>query len=112
MGGKQSTNTPSRVRTFSGSTPGTSSGAEMTVGATAGASARVRARSLGSFATGPSGTLTIPNSNGNTRGAGSPDSDSSTPEEGVPTFAGRVPHSLPLQLFALHHHGNLPFPGE
>ncbi|XP_069113137.1 E3 ubiquitin-protein ligase ZNRF2-like [Argopecten irradians] len=101
MGGKQSTSAP-RVRTFSGSAPGTSgTGAEMTLGATSSASARLRARSLGSFGPGP-GTMTIPSSNGNTRGAGSPDSDSSSPEEG-PTFAGRtVPHSLPLHLFALH----------
>lgn len=99
MGGKQSTNTPTRGRTFSGSTPGTSGASE--VGLSGGANGtRQRARSLGAFATGAA--LGIPNGNGEARGAGSPDSDSSTPEDG-PLFGSRnLAHSLPLHLFALH----------
>lgn len=99
MGGKQSTNTPTRGRTFSGSAPSTSGASE--VGLSSGANGtRQRARSLGAFASGAA--LGIPNGNGEARGAGSPDSDSSTPEDG-PLFGSRnLAHSLPLHLFALH----------
>lgn len=101
MGAKQSTNPP-RGRTFSGSGPAPGSSGELAMASGRTANARLRAQSLGSFATGPSATLAIPStSNGDTRGAGSPDSDSSTPDEG-PSFGRNFPRSLPLQLFALH----------
>lgn len=99
MGGKQSTNAP-RGRTFSGSAPGTSHGAsEMGLSGTANG-ARQRARSLGAFVAGSS--MGIPNGNGDARGAGSPDSDSSTPEDGPIFGRTNIAHSLPLHLFALH----------
>lgn len=98
MGGKQSTNTP-RGRTFSGSAPGTSGSSEVGLSGTANGT-RMRARSLGAFATGAA--LGIPNGNGDARGAGSPDSDSSTPEDGPIFGRTSIAHSLPLHLFALH----------
>ncbi|KAK3085408.1 hypothetical protein FSP39_002894 [Pinctada imbricata] len=99
MGTKQST-PAQRPRTFSGSgpVPGGSGGTDVAVGASGQSSARLRARSLGSFGQ----TLMIPpGANGEPRGAGSPDSDSSTPEEG-PHFGRHFASSLPLHLFALH----------
>ena len=78
--------------------PGGSGGAEVAVGASGSSNPRLRARSLGSFA--PS-LMIPPGANGEPRGAGSPDSDSSTPEEG-PHFGRHFASSLPLHFFALH----------
>jgi hypothetical protein len=41
------------------------------------------------------------------RGAGSPDSDSSTPEDGPIFGRTSIAHSLPLHLFALHPDKNV-----
>ena len=103
MGGKQSTSAP-RGRTFSNSSqggtglrvgsPGTSSGGMM--------GPRARARSLGSVANGSQGhPLSIPAATNGSHVAGSPDSDSSTPEENAPLAARFLHHqSLPLHLFS------------
>ena len=118
MGAKQSSSGP-RLRTYSGS--GQTSGPSGTAsagqppggggGVSVGSSeqsttARARARSLGSFhpATGHSPSLSIPNNNGsagvgagiNLLGAMSPDSDSSTPDDGP--FGRSFTHSLPVHL--------------
>jgi hypothetical protein len=112
MGGKQST--PPRGRTYSSAGQGgpvsPANGAGLSVGGpgTSGSNynARARARSLGSVqgggAHGPQ--LTIPTSNGaTTQGAGSPDSDASTPEEGPFSRAGFLhASSLPVHLFSFH----------
>ncbi|XP_076449695.1 E3 ubiquitin-protein ligase znrf2-like [Babylonia areolata] len=104
MGLKLSSQNPPRLRTYSGSSPGPSDSADgISVARNGGASssgARTRARSLGSVQTpGHSAALSIPAASGGNRN-NSPDSDSSTPEEGV--FAGRnLARSLPVHLFAL-----------
>ncbi|XP_052815873.1 E3 ubiquitin-protein ligase znrf2-like [Mya arenaria] len=109
MGAKQSSgaNTPSRVRTYSGSHNG--AGPHVAMGGSHSSGSRARARSLGSFATPPAG-LGIPSlGNGNGPGAvgGSPDSDSSPDEPGPLGVAHahalrNITHSLPVHLFALH----------
>ncbi|XP_048765045.1 E3 ubiquitin-protein ligase ZNRF2-like isoform X2 [Ostrea edulis] len=104
MGTKQST-PAQRPRTFSGSGPVPGgSGAEVAVGSGGSANTRLRARSLGHFSASTPTGLVIPGGatamNGERRGAGSPDSDSSTPEEG-PSFGRTFAQSLPLHLFAL-----------
>uniref|UniRef100_A0A8W8K3V6 E3 ubiquitin-protein ligase ZNRF1 n=1 Tax=Magallana gigas TaxID=29159 RepID=A0A8W8K3V6_MAGGI len=103
MGTKQST--PSqRPRTFSGSGPVPGgSGADVAVGSSGASNTRLRARSLGHFSASTPTGLVIPpgaTANGDRRGTRSPDSDSSTPEEG-PSFGRQFAHSLPLHLFAL-----------
>lgn len=115
MGAKQSSSGP-RLRTYSGSgqpsgSSGTASAGGQPPGSGVGGSeqsttARARARSLGSFhpATGHSPSLSIPNNNGsagvgpgiNLLGAMSPDSDSSTPDDGP--FGRSFTHSLPVHL--------------
>ncbi|XP_046360379.1 E3 ubiquitin-protein ligase ZNRF2-like [Haliotis rufescens] len=103
MGLKLSTHSQPRMRTYSGSSPaGTSSATgDLAMGRSGGAAARARARSLGSFQSpGHSGALTIPTSNGAAHRSNSPDSDSSSPEEGGP-FGRAFAHSLPVHLFAL-----------
>lgn len=107
MGTKQST--PSqRPRTFSGSGPVPGgSGADVAVGSSGTSNTRLRARSLGHFSASTPTGLVIPpgaTANGDRRGTRSPDSDSSTPEEG-PSFGRQFAHSLPLHLFALQGKG-------
>ena len=107
MGTKQST--PSqRPRTFSGSGPMPGgSGAEVAVGSSGGSNTRLRARSLGHFSASTPTGFSIPpgaTANGERRGTRSPDSDSSTPEEG-PSFGRQFAQSLPLHLFALQGKG-------
>lgn len=107
MGGKQSTGNTPRVRTYSGSGPGSSSGAgpHVAVGNSHGSSGgRLRARSLVTYPSTPSGGLHIPVNGGAVGGTGS---DSSSPDENSPV--GHLPmglrtltHSLPVHLFALH----------
>ena len=113
MGGKQSsTQTSTRVRTYSSAGQGTSSGGGgLQVGApsTSGGaiSGRIRARSLSSVQNGTHGQpLTIP-SNGGAHGAGPPDSDSSTPEDAGPlnhmvSRGYMQAQSLPLHLLSFH----------
>ncbi len=105
MGAKQSSNP--RVRTYSnvGQGPVASNGAgSLTVGPSgSGLSARTRARSLGSVQNGAHGqSLSIPSHNGGAHGAGSPDSDASTPEE-LPFPRGLMQaSSLPVHLLSFH----------
>lgn len=104
MGLKLSSQNPPRLRTYSGSSPGPSGTGELTVarngGSGASGGARVRARSLGSFQpSGHSSALAIPSASGGANRNNSPDSDSSTPEDGV--FGRAFTHSLPVHLFAL-----------
>ena len=110
MGAKQSSTSAStpRARTFSGSGQSGNGSDLRTIGASSATTARLRARSLGSFAPSHSGTLTIPTTNGNSYGAGSPDSDASTPEEG-PSLPRHVPHSLPGPLHLIALHGKLTY---
>lgn len=105
MGLKLSSQNPPRLRTYSGSSPGSTSGAAEAIavarngGSSASGGARARARSLGSFQSpGHSAALSIPVASGGAR-SNSPDSDSSTPEDGV--FGRAFTHSLPVHLFAL-----------
>ncbi|KAH9509496.1 E3 ubiquitin-protein ligase znrf2 [Bulinus truncatus] len=105
MGLKLSTNSQPRMRTYSASTPGSSGGpgAEV-VARNGGQSSRARARSLGNFQSGNSGSLSIPGASGGTHRSSSPDSDSSSPDDGAHLFGGRnFTHSLPvpMHLFAL-----------
>lgn len=109
MGAKQSTNP--RVRTYSSA--GQSGAGVASNGAGVGGLAiggpssssggnlngRGRTRSLGSVQNGPHGQpLVIPSTNG----AGSPDSDNSTPEDG-PFARGLIQaSSLPVQLLSFH----------
>lgn len=109
MGAKQSTGTPGRVRTFSGSGTHNGAGPHMSVGSSHGAGNRARARSLGSFASAQSGLHMIPVGNGSGPGAvgGSPDSDSSSDEPGPFSVAHshglrNITNSLPVHLIALH----------
>ncbi|KAH3784827.1 E3 ubiquitin-protein ligase ZNRF2-like [Dreissena polymorpha] len=106
MGGKQSTNTPSRVRTYSGSHNG--AGPHLSVPGSHGGN-RARARSLGSYATSAAGLHIPVVSNGSGTGAvgGTPDSDSSPEDLGPLSVAHarglrNITQSLPVQLFALH----------
>lgn len=101
MGAKQSTGTPSRVRTYSSSGAHNGAGPHVSVGGAHGAGSRTRARSLGSFTTPPPGLHMIPVGNGSGPGAvgGSPDSDSSTDEPGP---LAHITRSLPVHLIALH----------
>lgn len=105
MGAKQSTGSPSRVRTYSSSGSQNGAGPHVSVSGQS-SGGRTRARSLGTF---PSGGLSIPVSNGSGPGAvgGSPDSDSSPDDSGPvipPHLQGlrNITHSLPVHLFALH----------
>lgn len=115
MGGKQST--PPRGRTYSSAgqggpvSPANGAGLGVAGPGTSGSnySSRARARSLGSVQGGASHgpQLTIPTSNGaTTQGAGSPDSDASTPEEGALNPFSRAgflhASSLPVHLFSFH----------
>ncbi|KAL8585457.1 E3 ubiquitin-protein ligase znrf2 [Nucella lapillus] len=110
MGLKLSSQNPPRLRTYSstagGAVPTSSDAADVrrNGGASSSGGARVRARSLGNFQTpGHSAALSISTANGANRN-GSPDSDASTPEEGVFAAAGRsrpLARSLPMHLFAL-----------
>jgi len=112
MGAKQSSS--SRVRTYSNAGQGpaaamTSNGAGLAVGGAgaSGLAARARTRSLGSVQNGAHGQpLSIPSSNGGPHGAGSPDSDASTPEEQAVAgpFASRLlqASSLPVHLLPFH----------
>lgn len=100
MGIKFSSNNPPRMRTFSASTPGSNSGGGGTeVTRHGNQSSRTRARSLGNE------NLNIPGASGGGTHSSSPDSDSSSPEDGQlpPIFFGGRPvtHSLPVHLFAL-----------
>ena len=109
MGAKQSTNT--RMRTYSNAGDAgpavTSNGTGgLHTPSTSGVSARARARSLGSVHNSGSHSghpLSIPTSNGGAHGAGSPDSDTSTPEEG-PSLSQRFlqASSLPVHLLSFH----------
>jgi len=105
MGLKLSSQNPPRLRTYSGSSPGPSGAAEGIAvarngGSSASGGARARARSLGNFPTpGHSAALSIPSASGGANRSNSPDSDSSTPEDGV--FGRAFTHSLPVHLFAL-----------
>ena len=109
MGAKQSTGNTPRVRTYSGSGPGSSSGAgpHVALGNSHGNSGgRLRTRSLVTYPSTPSGGLHIP-VNGGAVG-GNTGSDSSSPDENSPV--GHMPmglrtltHSLPLHLFAALH---------
>lgn len=110
MGLKLSTNNQTRMRTYSASTPGSSNGgggAGTDVVSRNGAqSSRARARSLGNFQSGNSGSLSIPGTSGGTHRSSSPDSDSSSPEDGaLSLFGGRAPFTsslpVPMHLFAL-----------
>ncbi|KAK2154352.1 hypothetical protein LSH36_270g03065 [Paralvinella palmiformis] len=124
MGGKQSTGTPPRMRTYSHAGDGmpmSSNGAApgaLAVGGAGGSgvSARGRTRSLGSVQQNGShpGHLSIPSSNGGPHGSGaSPDSDTSTPEEGPLNSLPRgfiQASSLPVQLFPFQgNQCNLPY---
>lgn len=130
MGAKQSSG--ARTRTYSNAGDGAPYGSNgagglgeyggpsTSGGMTGVVSARGRARSLGSVQNGAHGhPLGIPTSNGATQGAGSPDSDDSTPEEGPSGSAsgsgnpmvghpfsrgllGLQASSLPLHLFPFH----------
>ena len=132
MGGKQSSG--ARPRTYSNAGDGVPYGANGAGGlgdfggpSTSGGtpsivSSRGRARSLGSVQNGAHGhPLGIPTSNGATQGAGSPDSDDSTPDEGPSPVSALAPanhamsmtghpfnrgllqaSSLPLHLFPFH----------
>ena len=107
MGGKQSTGNTPRVRTYSGSGPGTSNGAgpHVALGNSHNSSGgRLRARSLVTYPTNPSGGLHIP-VNGGAVG-GNTGSDSSSPDESpvvhLPMGLRTLTHSLPVHLFALH----------
>ena len=104
MGMKLSSQNPPRLRTYSGSSPGPSGAEGVAVSRNGGSSssggARTRARSLGSFQSpGHSSALSIPGASGGGNRSHSPDSDSSTPEDGV--FGRAFTHSLPVHLFAL-----------
>ncbi|PVD21370.1 hypothetical protein C0Q70_19543 [Pomacea canaliculata] len=104
MGLKLSSQNPPRLRTYSGSSPGPSGSNELALSRNGGpgssGGARTRARSLGNFPTpGHSSTLSIPGASGGVHRSNSPDSDSSTPEDGV--FGRAFAHSLPVHLFAL-----------
>ena len=107
MGAKQSSNP--RVRTYSnaGQASGGSSGAGLAMGGPSGSGgnmgARARTRSLGSVQNGAHGQpLTIPSTNGGPHGAGSPDSDASTPEEGPFPRGFMQASSLPVHLLPFH----------
>ena len=83
------------------------SGTEVAVGSSGGSNTRLRARSLGHFSASTPTGFSIPpgaTANGERRGTRSPDSDSSTPEEG-PSFGRQFAQSLPLHLFALQGKG-------
>ncbi|KAK6186423.1 hypothetical protein SNE40_008462 [Patella caerulea] len=101
MGLKLSTNNSPRLRTYSGSSPSGTNGGNTGIAVRAGGSgARARARSFGSFQTsGHSSSLSIPANVVSHRG-NSPDSDSSSPEDGS-AFGRTFTHSLPVHLFAL-----------
>ena len=108
MGAKQSTGTNSpRVRTYSSSGSGSHNGAgpHLAIGGSHNAGNRARARSLGSFTANPTAGLHIPVSNGSGAVGGTPDSDSSSPEESGPSHLPHglrsLTHSLPVHLFAL-----------
>ena len=116
MGAKQSSS--SRVRTYSNAGQSaaagmTSNGAGLSVGGGAGASglaARARTRSLGSVQNGAHGQpLSIPSSNGGPHGAGSPDSDASTPEDQAVAgpLASRLLQASSLPVHLLPFHGKL-----
>ncbi|KAK7114362.1 E3 ubiquitin-protein ligase ZNRF2-like [Littorina saxatilis] len=105
MGLKLSSQNPPRLRTYSGSSPGPSGAEGIAVarngGSGASSGARARARSLGSFQTpGHSAALSIPSASGGANRSNSPDSDSSTPDDGG-VFGRAFTHSLPVHLFAL-----------
>lgn len=106
MGAKQSSNPRARTYSNAGQASG-SSGAGLAMGGPSGSGvnnmgARARTRSLGSVQNGAHGQpLTIPSTNGGAHGAGSPDSDASTPEEGP--FRGFMQaSSLPVHLLPFH----------
>ena len=114
MGGKNSTD--ARPRTYSNAGEGgmvTSNGAGGlgVPGTSGGMNSRGRTRSLGSVTQQSNShgrPLSIPSTNGGPHGSGSPDSDTSTPEEGGPLTRGFIQHSsLPVHLFAFHgkYHG-------
>jgi E3 ubiquitin-protein ligase ZNRF1/2 len=107
MGLKLSTNNQPRMRTYSASTPGSSSGGppDVVTGPNGGGqTSRARARSLVNFHTnGHSGSLSIPGATGDIHRSSSPDSDSSSPGDSV-LFAGSGsgrPIPLPVHLFSL-----------
>ena len=108
MGAKQST--APRVRTYSNAGQSgamASTAAGFGVGGPSTSSgvmgARTRARSLGNVQNGSnSHGLNIPNNNSGMLGTGSPDSDSSTPEDGPFARAFMHAHSLPVHLLSLH----------
>ena len=108
MGAKQSTGSTPRVRTYSGSGSGASSGAgpHVALGNSHGSSGgRLRTRSLVTYPTSGSSGLHIP-VNGGAVG-GNTGSDSSSPEENspmnhLPIGLRTLTHSLPVHLFALH----------
>ncbi|CAL1545994.1 unnamed protein product [Lymnaea stagnalis] len=106
MGLKLSTSNQPRMRTYSASTPGSSGGpggADVVVARNGGQSSRARARSLGNFQSGNSGSLSIPGPSGGTHRSSSPDSDSSSPDDGAILFGGRpFTHSLPVTMHAMH----------
>lgn len=107
MGLKLSTNNQPRLRTYSASTPGSSSagGTDVVVARDGGQASRARARSLGNFHTsGNSASLGIPGAPGGTHRSSSPDSDSSSPGDDAAAIlfgiGGRpFTHSLPVHLF-------------
>lgn len=106
MGAKQSSSNP-RVRTYSNVGPGpvTSNGAGgLAVGPSgSGINSRTRARSLGSVQNGAHGqSLSIPSHNGGAHGAGSPDSDASTPDEAPFPRGLMQASSLPVHLLSFH----------
>ena len=106
MGAKQSSSSP-RVRTYSNAGPGpvTSNGAGgLAVGPSgSGINSRARARSLGSVQNGAHGqSLSIPSHNGGAHGAGSPDSDASTPDEAPFPRGLMQASSLPVHLLSFH----------
>ena len=110
MGAKQSSNP--RVRTYSNAGNGNSAAGYAMGGPSSSGSgqmggARPRTRSLGSVQNGAHGqALTIPSTNGGTQGAGSPDSDASSPDDGP--FRGFMQaSSLPVHLLPIQ--GRLDF---
>ena len=118
MGGKPSTS--GRGRTYSNAGEACSGGSGLTVHgqgastsggshhhhhhhATSSSHARHRARSLGSVQNGAHGhSLSIPSSNGGATGAGSPDSDASTPDDSPFPRGFLHPSSLPVHLFSFN----------
>lgn len=107
MGAKQSSNTRTRTSSIGGqgSSAGNGAGGTVPSASGSGVSSRTRARSLGSVGANHSNhqhALSIPSPNGGTHSVGSPDSDSSTPEEQGPLRSFVHASSLPVHLLSFH----------